>query len=135
MLMRLLRDAQFAFRTLGRAPGFTAIVVLTLALGIGAGAAIFSVVRAVVLRPLDYAEPRRLVRVTSELRGFGATDTGVSVPELEDYQQRGDLFAAAAGFLPVSANVTGGAAPERVEMLLVSWSYFVVLGVPPAYGR
>jgi predicted permease len=133
--MRTLRDAQFALRTLGRSPGFTAVVVLTLALGIGASSAIFSVVNAVVLRPLDYPEPRRLVRITSELRGFGATDTGVAPAELGDYQSLTDVFTSVAGLQSVSANVTSGDTPERVEVMLVSWSYFTVLGVPPAYGR
>jgi predicted permease len=133
--MPIFRDARFALRTLARSPAFTALVVLTLALGIGASAAIFSVVNAVVLQPLDYPQPQQLVRITSELRGFGATDTGVSAAELLDYQERSDLFAGVAGILPISANVTGGAAPERVEMMLVSWNYFVVLGVPAAQGR
>jgi predicted permease len=133
--MHTLRDAQFALRTLGRSPGFTAVVVLTLALGIGASAAIFSVVNAVVLRPLDYPAPDQLVRITSELRGFGATDTGVAAAELIDYQARSDLFASVAGLLPVNANVTSGDTPERVEMMLVSWTYFSVLGVAPAHGR
>jgi putative ABC transport system permease protein len=133
--MRTLHDARFAFRTLGRSPGFTTVVVLTLALGIGASAAIFSVVRGVVLQPLEYPAPHQLVRITSELRGFGATDTGVAAAELVDYQARTDLFTAVAGLLPVSANVTSGGTPERVEMMLVSWSYFSILGVPPAHGR
>ena len=133
--MRILRDAQFAMRNLTRAPGYTAIVVLTLALGIGASTAIFTVVNAVVLRPLDYPEPQRLVRLTSELRSFGATDTGVLAGELADYQARTDLFTGVAGILPISANVTGGGIPERVEMVLVSWNYFAVLGVGPLHGR
>ena len=133
--MRIFRDAQFAIRTLTRSPGFTTVVLLTLALGIGASTAIFSVVHAVVLRPLDYPEPQQLVRITSELRGFGAFDTGVSAAELIDYQSRRDLFADVAGLLPVSANVTSGDTPERVEMLLVTWNYFSVLRVPAAYGR
>ena len=133
--MRTLRDAQFALRTLGRSPGFTTVVVLTLALGIGASTAIFSIVNAVVLRPLDYPEPQQLVRITSELRGFGATDTGVAPAELIDYQSRTDLFTAVAGLQGVSANVTSGDTPERVEVMLVSWSYFSVLGVAPAHGR
>jgi predicted permease len=133
--MRPFRDLQLAFRTLTRAPGFTTVVVLTLALGIGASTAIFSVVNAVVLRPLDYPEPQRLVRITSELRGFGATDTGVAAPELFDYQARTDLFTAVAGLMPVNANVTSGGVPERLEVLLVSWTYFSVLGVSPAHGR
>ena len=127
--MRMIRDAHFAIRTLSRAPGFTAVVILTLALGIGASTAIFSVVNAVVLRPLPYPDPQHLVRITSELRGFGATDTGVATPELIDYQARTDLFSGVAGLLPVNANVTGGDIPERVEMMLVSWTYFSVLGV------
>ncbi|HEU4891911.1 MAG TPA: ABC transporter permease, partial [Vicinamibacterales bacterium] len=133
--MRILRDAQFAFRTLTRAPGFTGVIVVTLAAGIGASAAIFSVVQAVVLRPLAYAAPEQLVRITSELRGFGATDTGVATPELEDYQARTDLFSSVAGVMPISANATSGDTPERIEMLLVSWNYFSVLGVAPAHGR
>jgi putative ABC transport system permease protein len=133
--MRTLRDARFALRTLGRSPGFTVVVVLTLAIGIGASAAIFSVVRAVVLRPLEYAAPGQLVRITSELTGFGATDTGVAPAELADYQARGDLFSGVAGVMSFSANVTSAGVPERVELLQVSWNYFAVLGVPPAYGR
>lgn len=133
--MRPLRDAQSAVRTLARSPGFTALVVLTLALGIGASTAIFSVVNAVVLRPLDYPEPEKLVRITSELRGFGATDTGVSPAELIDYQALTDVFTGVAGVMPISANVTSGPSSERVDMMLVSWNYFVVLGVAPAHGR
>src|SRR5918995_2063038 len=113
--MRIIRDAQFAVRTLKRSPGFTAVVVLTLALGIGASTAIFSVVNTVVFRPLGYPEPEQLVRITSELRGFGATDTGVAAPEMTDYQSRTDLFSGVAGLLPVSANVTSGDTPERLE--------------------
>ena len=88
-----------------------------------------------MLRPLDYPAPQQLVRITSELRGFGATDTGVAPAELVDYQSRTDLFTAVAGVVPTSANVTGGDTPARVEMMLVSWTYFSVLGVAPAHGR
>ena len=95
----------------------------------------FSVVNTVVLQPLDYPASQQLVRITSELRGFGATDTGVATAELVDYQSRSDLFTAVAGVLPISANVTGGDAPLRVEMMFVSWNYFSILGVAPAYGR
>jgi predicted permease len=133
--MRALRDVKFAVRNLTRSLAFTTVVVLTLGLGIGASTAVFSVVNAVVLRPLDYPEPQQLVRITSELRGFGATDTGVAAPELFDYQSRSDLFVAVAGVQPISANVTSGEAPARVEMMLVSSTYFLVLGVAPAYGR
>jgi putative ABC transport system permease protein len=131
----MVRDVHFAIRNLTRSPGYTAVVVLTLALGIGASTAIFAVVNAVVFRPLAYPEPQQLVRISSELRGFGAMDTGVAAPELFDYQARTDLFSAVAGIVPVSANVTSGNTPERLEMMLVSWNYFAVLGVRPAYGR
>jgi putative ABC transport system permease protein len=133
--MRILREAQYAVRKLSRTPGFTCVVILTLALGIGASTAIFSIVNAVLLQPLPYPQPEQLVRITSELRGFGATDTGVSPPELADYQSQEDVFAGVAGLMPISANVTGGTQPDRVEMLLVSWNYFAVLGIAPAHGR
>lgn len=133
--MRTFRDVRFAIRNLTRSLGFTTVVVLTLGAGIGASTAVFSVVNAVLLRPLDYPEPDRLVRISSELRGFGATDTGVAAAELFDYQSRSDLFTSVAGIVPISANVTGGDTPARVEMMLVSASYFTVIAVPPAYGR
>ena len=130
-----LTDVRLAFRHFMGSPGFTAVVVLTLALGIGASTAIFSVVNAVVLEPLPFPAPDQLVRVTSELVGLGASDTGVAAPELFDYQSRTDLFAGVAGLMPVSANVTSGGTPERVEMMLVSWNYFSILGVPALHGR
>ncbi len=133
--MRIFSDAPFAIRNLARSPGFTAVVVLTLALGIGTSTAIFTVVNAVVLRPLAYPEPQQLIRITSELRGTGGADTGVAPAELFDYQSQTDLFAGVAGMMPVSANVTSSETPERVEMMLVSWNYFVVLGVAPVHGR
>src|SRR5215213_10257750 len=100
----VFHDLRYAARMLRNNLGFTVVAVLTLALGIGTSTAIFSVVNAVVLRPLPYPEPHELVRITSELRGFGATDTGVAAPELADYQARTDLFSGVAGLLPVSAN-------------------------------
>jgi predicted permease len=130
----VLRDLRLALRSLTRSPGFTALVVLTLGLGIGTSTAVFSVVHAVVLRPLEYPEPQQLVRITSELRGVGATDTGVAPAELVDYQSRDDLFRGVAGIMPISATVTADT-PARIEMLLVSWSYFSILGVSPAHGR
>ena len=133
--MGFSRDLQHAVRGLMRSRGYTAVVLITLALGIGASTAVFTVVNAVVFRALDYSEPQQLVRITSELRTFGAVDTGVSAPELFDYQARTDLFSGVAAVMPVSANVTSGTAPERVEMMLVSWNYFAVLGVQPALGR
>jgi putative ABC transport system permease protein len=131
----ILQDLKFAARNLRRVPGFAAVVIATLALGIGANTAIFSIVNTVVLQPLPFAAPDRLVRITSELRAFGATDTGVAPLELFDYQSRTDLFSGVAGLYPINANVTGGAEPERIEALLVTWNYFSILGAAPQLGR
>ncbi len=131
----LIQDLKYAFRTIGKAPAFAAVVVGTLTLGIGANTAIFSVVNGVVLRPLPYPAPERLVRITSELRTFDATDTGVAALELFDYQSRTDLFSGVAGLYPINANVTGGAQPERIEAMLATWNYFSILGAAPELGR
>jgi putative ABC transport system permease protein len=131
----MIHDIKYAVRSLTRTRAFTAAVVLTLGLGIGANTSIFTIVNAVILRPLPYAEPDRLVRIRSELRAFGATDTGTASQELFDYQARTDLFSSVAGLFPVNANVTGGSEPERVDVLLVSANYFSLLGAAPALGR
>jgi predicted permease len=134
-MQTVFQDVRFALRNLSRAPGFATVVILTLALGIGANTSIFSIVNAVVLRPLSYPQPEQLVRITSELRALSASDTGVASQELFDYQGRTDLFSGVAGLYPINANVTGGEAPERVEVMLVSWNYFSILGGRPQAGR
>ena len=131
----MLQDIKYAIRALARTPGFTTAVVLTLALGIGANVAIFAAVNVVVLRPLPYAQPEQLVRITSELQAFGATDTGTASQEFFDYRGETALFSDVAGLWPVNANVTGGDQPERVDVLIVSANYFSLLGVAPALGR
>ncbi len=131
----LWQDLRYGIRMLIKSPGFTAVVVVTLALGIGANAAIFTVVNAVLLRPLPYKNPDRLVRITSDLRKVGQRDVGVSVPELFDLQKRTSVFAEIAGVLPVNSNLTGGDEPARVETHLDSGNYFEVLGVDAALGR
>jgi putative ABC transport system permease protein len=128
-------DVRFAWRGLLRAPGFTAIAVATLALGMGANSAIFTIVNAVVMRPLPYAHPDRLVRITSDFTGLGSTDIGLSQPELIDYRDRSGLFDGVAGVWAINANLTEVDVPERVEVLLASPSYFDLLGVRPQLGR
>ncbi len=117
------------------APTFSGVVIGTIALALGATAAIATSVYAVVLRPLPYPAPERLVRITSELRGFDARDTGVAWSELADYEQRHDLFVATAAINTANANVTIGGVSERIELLMVGRQYFDVLGVVPAQGR
>lgn len=131
----LWQDLRYGIRMLIKSPGFTAVVVVTLALGIGANAAIFTVVNAVLLRPLPYKNPDRLVRITADLQKVGQRDVGVSVPELFDLQKRTSVFAEIAGVLPVNSNLTGGDEPARVETHLDSGNYFEVLGVDAALGR
>ena len=129
------QDVRYAVRMLVRSRGFTAIAVATLALGIGANAAIFSVVNAVLLRPLPFERPGELVRVTGDLKGQGLTDVGLSPPELFDYQDRAGIFGQVSGLYPINANITGGDRPERAEVLLVDTNYFSLLGVRPQVGR
>src|SRR5712671_3299780 len=135
MIDSFLQDCRFAWRGLGRSPGFTAIAVATLALGIGANSAIFTVVNAVVMRPLPYAQADRLVRVTADFTGLHAADVGLSQPELVDYRDRSGLFDGIAGVWAINANLTEIDQPERVEAPLASPSYFEVLGVRPQLGR
>jgi predicted permease len=131
----LLQDSRFAWRSLRRSPAFAAIAVATLALGIGANSAIFTVVNAVVMRPLPYAHADRLVRVTGDFTGINTTDVGLSQPELLDYRDRTGLFDGIAGVWAINANLTEIDQPERVEALLASPSYFDVLDVRPQLGR
>jgi putative ABC transport system permease protein len=129
------QDLRYALRVLRQSPGFAAIAIGTLALGIGANAAIFSVVDAVLLKPLPFARSGELVRVTSDFTRRGATDVGLSAPELFDYRERAGVFQSMSGLYPITANVTGGDRPERVETLLVDVEYFDILGVKAQVGR
>jgi putative ABC transport system permease protein len=131
----LRQDLRFAWRGFMRTPGFLAVGIATLGLGIGVNSAIFTLVNAVVLRPLPYTDPQRLVRVTADFASLNVPDIGMSPPELFDYRDRSSLFEGIAGLFPINANVTEIDEPERVEVLLVSPSYFDVLGTRPQLGR
>ena len=131
----LLQDIRYALRTLGRSRGFIIVAVLTLALGIGANTAIFSIVNAVLLRPLPFQHPEQLVRVFDDLNGANASDVGMSVPEFYDLRDRSGVFQDMSVLWPVSAALVGGDHPERVELLATSPDYFQILGAQPALGR
>ncbi len=131
----LLQDVRYGLRTLRKAPGFTAIVILTLAVGIGANTAIFSIVDGVLFRPLPFMEPERLVKITADAPGAGLHDFGTSEPELRDLQARSDIFDGVSAVWPVSGDVTGGSQPERIELVVTSPNYFSLLGVHPQIGR
>ena len=130
-LETMWQDLQFGVRTLVRNPGFAAVAILTLALGTGATSAIFSFVYAVVLRPLPYREPDRLVSVF-EHRRF---DMGLTVPDYVDWRAAATSFEQLAASSAIAANLTGRGEPERVTAVRVSANYFETLGVPPAHGR
>jgi predicted permease len=131
----LWQDIRYGSRMLWKNPGFTAVAVLTLALGIGANAAIFSIVNAVLLRPLPYKSPEQLVKVSGDFGRLNQHDVGLSEPELEDLQKDSQVFDGVAGLLPINSNLTGGEQPARVEVVLDTANYFSVLGVNASMGR
>jgi predicted permease len=125
----LAQDVRFALRGLRRNPGFTAVAVATLALGIGANSAIFSVVQAVLLRPLPYQEPQRLVAVLQDGRG------PVSPANFLDLRAQNSVFQQLAAAQAWQATLTGAGPPEAVRALQLTADLFSVLGVPAARGR
>jgi predicted permease len=129
------RDLRFALRGLLRSPAFTAIAVLTLALGIGANTAIFSVINAVLLRPLAYAQPDQLVSLRARLLGRGRKDVPMSQPEYQDLRREVPAIRDLAAVWPININLTGSDEPERIQAAVVSSNYFSLLGVAPVLGR
>jgi len=138
----LLQDVKYAVRALARTPGFTLVAVLTLALGIGATTAIFSVVHGVLMKPLPYRDPDRLANIWVDLGVGNQSLPAVSPGDFRDYQQRSQLFEAfAAGSGPSLIGATGalaasdGRETERVDVTPVSANFFSLLGVDPMLGR
>ena len=131
----LWQDLRYALRILAKSPGFTITGGIILALGIGANTAIFNVVDAVLLRPLPYRDPAALVSVKDDLRGLNIPGVGMSVPELWDFRDRSGVFDEISAVWPISADLTGGDHPERVEAVAVSWNYFHLLGATAHLGR
>src|SRR5205823_9317418 len=119
---------------LRKSPGFTAVVILTIALGIGATTAIFSVVDATLLHPLPYPQPEQLVSVQDNFPGVGAQDVGLSEPEWQDLQRSG-IFEYVSPTWFDENNLTGSSQPARVRLLIVAPNYFALLGVQPRLGR
>src|SRR5271169_1420414 len=111
----LFNDVRYTFRIMRKSPGFTLIIILTLALGIGANTAIFSIVNAVLLRPLPFRDPDRLVRIFFNEPGVGLRDVRFSKPELDDLQTRAGVFEDLSPIFEGSENLTGAGQPERVE--------------------
>src|SRR5262245_45743077 len=110
-MRKTIEDVVYCLRSFRRTPGITAVILLTLALGIGANTAIFSIVDGVLLRPLPFHDPQQLVRIVHNIRGAGLKDVAVSVPEMDDLVSRSGVFADACANWPVDANLTGGDKP------------------------
>ena len=128
------QDIRYAARMLRKSPGFTAIAVLTIALGIGATTAIFSVVDATLLHPLPYPHAEQLVTIEDDLPGVGARDVGISVPEWHDFQRSG-IFQYVSPVGGGDVNLTGSSEPARIRLLTIPPNYFALLGVKPQLGR
>ena len=132
----LARDLGYAFRMLRRRPGFTAVIMLTLALGIGANTAIFSVVDAVLLQPLPYAEPDRLVRVVPQHRGDGEVTAGAfSREDFADLSGDDVAYESMAAYTEGARVLTGVGEPQELEAAYVSSDFFRALGVEATLGR
>ncbi len=130
-----MQDTRYALRQIARRPGFTAVLVLTLALGIGANTAVFSVVNGVVLRPLPYPEPDRLTVVWSQFPTMELMEFPSSWAEFEDYRNATSSFEELGIWGRTQRTLTGGESPERLDVVYFSWTMFSVLGVEPAVGR
>jgi putative ABC transport system permease protein len=131
----IAQDIRYSLRALRATPGFTMVAVLTLALGIGANTAIFSVVHAVLLKPLAYDEPGELVSLKGLVQVRGTADVTSSAPEYRNYRDDVPSMKDAAAIWPISINLTGTGDPERIQAAVVSPNYTKVLGVEPLLGR
>src|SRR4249920_1832562 len=138
----LARDVSHGLRTLRRTPVFTAVALLTLALGIGANTAIFSIVNGVILRPLDYPKPEQLMYLTTEFPELRLTGSALSVQEYLEFRQMNQSFAMVGAYRTIGGayttgevNLTAGDRPLRVRSISVDAQLLNTLGVQPAQGR
>ncbi|MFB0554789.1 MAG: ABC transporter permease, partial [Phycisphaerae bacterium] len=131
----LWQDIRYGFRMLVRNPGFTVVVILVLALGIGANTAIFSVINAVLLRPLQFEDPDRLVMVWEQNLERGWDRSNVSSLNVADWREQNQVFEHLASVRKWQFTLTGGDEPEEIPASLVSTNFFSALGIKPALGR
>ncbi len=130
-----MNDLRFALRQLVKSPGFTAVAILTLALGIGACTAVLSLVNALLIRPLPYRAPQELVLLWQKFSAQGLDQIPVSAPEYLDYEKQTTSFEHIAAFDYTDLNLTGSDMPERIQGVVVAPSLFPLLGVGPIQGR
>ncbi len=134
-MFTFVQDVRHGLRMLLKSPSFTIVAVLTLALGIGANVATFSVVYGVLLRPLPFPHPEQLVRIFDDLYGPNEEDVGMSAPELWDLEDRSGVFQGISAVAPSNSAVGGGERTVRAESLITSADYFDLLGAKPELGR
>jgi putative ABC transport system permease protein len=132
----LWQDMRYGLRTLLAKPGFTLIAIITLALGIGATSTIFSFVNGILLRPLPFKNPERLVLIDETAVKRGVSSMGVSFPNFVDWREQNEVFSGVAAYDDRSFSLTGGSGePEQLSGGIVSANTFEILGVPPSLGR
>jgi putative ABC transport system permease protein len=131
----LVQDVHYGLRMLAKNPGFTAVAVLTLALGIGPNATIFTVLNAVLIRPLPYQDPQRLVLIKEKLPELTSDPLNVPASDIGDFQRQNKSFSTVAGFQPLHMELSGGDQPERIAVTRASPSLFPLLRVAPMLGR
>ena len=131
----LWQDVRYGLRVMRKSPGFTAVAVVALALGIGANTAIFSVINGVLLKPLPFAEAERLVAVWHTNPQKGETQSPASYPNFVDWREQGRSFEAMAGFMPRGVSLTSVAEPGQLPGSYVTTNLFALLGAKPAFGR
>ena len=131
----ILKDITYGFRSLWKRPGFTAVAVITLALGIGANSAIFSVVNAVLLRPLPFPDSEQLVQFDGVNPHAGITQSNMSVPDFADWQSQNQVFEQMAGFITGGSLLVSGDETERVRGTDVTAEFFPLLRINAALGR
>jgi putative ABC transport system permease protein len=134
-LDNLVQDFRFALRTLRKNPDFTTVAILTLALGIGANTAIFSIVNAVILRPLPFPHASQLLDISARSTLFDFPHLGVSLPDIKDIRASSTTLAAVSPYRWSSKELVAGGKPDRVEGADVTEDFFPLLGVKPLYGR
>src|SRR5256714_8285702 len=131
-----MTDIRYAFRQLRKSPGFTAVAVIAIGLGVGANTWIFSLVNGVLLRPLPFPDAERIVYFEGKNPSSGITESNVSYLDFTDWSQQTDLFASTAAYWTGTANFgADGTEPERVPRAGVTTGFFSVLGVQPVLGR
>jgi putative ABC transport system permease protein len=135
MLSSFARDARYAIRMLVNTPGFSLIVLLTFALGIGVNTAVFSVFNGVLLRPLPYPDPDRITMIWLDNRRLAIKEDITSFPNYRDWRDQNSAYAQLAAFTPSAFSLTGAGEPERLQGAQATANFFDVMGVKPVAGR